>query len=160
MENLQTMLAKDTLSAKMARAFITTREGERYLLFQAKTLEATLEKEKEEVAILGRMQKGHKSVSMKGSGTMTIYKNTALFDEMMLRLVNEGIDTYFDLQVENEDPTSDAGGRVVILTGCNIDKTTVASYDADGKLLEDEIGFTFEGVKIPKNFRMLDGMQA
>ena len=62
--------------------------------------------------------------------------------------------------MENEDPTSDAGGRVVILTGCNIDKTTVASYDADGKLLEDEIGFTFEGVKIPKNFRMLDGMQA
>ena len=158
--NLQTMLAKDVISAKLARAFITTREGQRFLLFQAKSLEAKIEKEKEEVAILGQMQKGHKTVSANGTGTMTIYKNTALFDEMILRLVNEGVDTYFDLQVENDDPTSDAGARVVILTGCNIDAATVASFDAEGKYVEDEIAFTFEGVKAPQNFRMLDGMQA
>lgn len=155
---IRTMIAADVISAKLASAYITV-EGNRYLLFQAKSLEASVEKEKEQVAILGRLMKGNKSVSAKGSGTMTIYKNTPIFDEMILKWMNEGIDTYFDMQVENEDPTSKAGKRVVILTGCNIDKISVAKFDAEGKWLEDEISFTFEGVKIPQNFRVLDGMK-
>ncbi|WP_276893098.1 phage tail tube protein [Dialister micraerophilus] len=155
---IRTMIAADVISAKLASAYITV-DGNRYLLFQAKSLEASVEKEKEQVAILGRLMKGNKSVSAKGSGTMTIYKNTPIFDEMILKWMNEGIDTYFDMQVENEDPTSKAGKRVVILTGCNIDKISVAKFDAEGKWLEDEISFTFEGVKIPQNFRVLDGMK-
>lgn len=155
---IRTMIAADVISAKLASAYITV-DGNRYLLFQAKSLEASVEKEKEQVAILGRLMKGNKSVSAKGSGTMTIYKNTHIFDEMILKWMNEGIDTYFDMQVENEDPTSKAGKRVVILTGCNIDKISVAKFDAEGKWLEDEISFTFEGVKIPQNFRVLDGMK-
>ena len=155
---IRTMIAADVISAKLASAYITV-DGNRYLLFQAKSLEASVEKEKEQVAILGRLMKGNKSVSAKGSGTMTIYKNTPIFDEMILKWMNEGIDTYFDMQVEIEDPTSKAGKRVVILTGCNIDKISVAKFDAEGKWLEDEISFTFEGVKIPQNFRVLDGMK-
>ena len=137
-----------------------TVDGNRYLLFQAKSLEATIEKEKEEVAILGRLMKGNKSVSAKGSGTLTIYKNTSLFENMMLKYVNQGVDTYFDLQVVNNDPTSEAGKHTVILTGCNIDKGTVAGFDAEGKWLEDEISFTFEGIKVPEKFKELDGMKA
>lgn len=155
---IRTMIAGDVVSAKLASAYVTI-DGNRYLLFQAKSLEATIEKEKEQVAILGRLMKGNKSVSAKGSGTMTIYKNTPLFDEVTLKWLNEGIDTYFDMQIENEDPTSNAGKRVSILTGCNIDKISIAKFDAEGKWLEDEIAFTFEGVKIPQNFHILDGMK-
>ena len=81
---IRTMLAKDVISAKLASAYVTV-DGNRYLLFQAKSLEATIEKEKEEVAILGRLIKGNKSVSAKGSGTLTIYKNTSLFENMTIR---------------------------------------------------------------------------
>ena len=126
---IRTMLAKDVISAKLASAYVTV-DGNRYLLFQAKSLEATIEKEKEEVAILGRLMKG------------------------------KGVDTYFDLQVVNNDPTSEAGKHTVILTGCNIDKGTVAGFDAEGKWLEDEISFTFEGIKVPEKFKELDGMKA
>ena len=79
---------------------------------------------------------------------------------MILKYLNEGVDTYFDLQVVNEDPTSEAGKRTVILTDCNIDKITVAAFDAEGKWLEDEIAFTFEGIKVPEKFKELDGMRA
>lgn len=48
----------------------------------------------------------------------------------------------------------------MILTGCNIDKGTVAGFDAEGKWLEDEISFTFEGIKVPEKFKELDGMKA
>lgn len=105
---LKTMRAGDVISAKLANAYITV-DGNRYLLFQAKKLEAKVEKEKKEVSILGRTMKGNKGYSAKGSGTLEIYKNTSLFDDMILKFLNEGIDTYFDLQVVTEDPTSNAG---------------------------------------------------
>ena len=156
---IRTMFAGDVISAKLATAYVTI-NGNRYLLFQAKALSATIEKEKEQVGILGRLLKGNKSVSAKGSGTLTIYKNTSIFDDMLLKFLNEGKDTYFDMQISNEDPTSDAGRRTVILKDCNIDKATVAAFDAEGKWLEDEISFTFEGMKVPEKFKLLDGMNA
>lgn len=154
---VETMLAKDVVSSKMAMAYIAI-NGNRYKLFQAVSLEAKLYKEKKEVAILGRMQKGNKATSVKGSGKLKIYKNTPLFDEMMEKLTNEGVDTYFDMQVSNSDPTSDAGRRTITLLNCNIDSSTIAAFDADGDWLTDDIDFTFEGFKIPENFKILDGM--
>nr|DAL55765.1 MAG TPA_asm: tail tube protein [Caudoviricetes sp.] len=154
---IETMLAKDVISAKMAMAYITV-DGRRYKLFQGKKLEAKFDKDKKELGILGRMAKGNKGTAAKGSGKLTIYKNTPLFDEMMLKFVTTGVDTYFDMQVSNSDPTSDAGRRTITLLSCNINSATVAAFDVDGDWLEDEIDFTFEGVKIPENFKILDGM--
>lgn len=154
---IRTMQAKDVVAAKMASAFVTI-DGNRYLLFQAKNLEAKLEKDKQEVAILGRMSKGHKTVSVNGTGSMTIYKNTALFDQMLLKLKSTGEDTYFDMQISNNDPTSAAGRQTSILKDCNIDSAIVANYDADGEWLEQDIDFTFEDIEQPEQFAQLDGM--
>lgn len=157
LNSIRTMLAKDVISAKLATAYITV-DGKRYLLFQAKNLEAKLDKEKADVAILGRMTKGHKTVALNGTGTMTIYKNTSLFDEMLLKLKRTGVDTYFDLQVTNADPTSDAGSATAILKDCNIDSAIIAAFDADGEYLEQDIDFSYEDVEIPQKFNQLDGM--
>lgn len=155
---IRTMQAKDVIAAKMASAYITV-DGERYLLFQAKNLKATLEKEKKEVAILGKMSKGHKAVSVNGTGSMTIYKNTAIFDKMLLKLKSTGEDTYFDMQITNNDPTSEAGRQTTILKDCNIDSGIVANFDADGEWLEQDIDFTFEDIEQPEQFAVLDGMR-
>jgi len=155
---IRTMQAKDVIAAKMASAYITV-DGERFLLFQAKNLKATLEKEKKEVAILGKMSKGHKAVSVNGTGSMTIYKNTAIFDKMLLKLKSTGEDTYFDMQITNNDPTSEAGRQTTILKDCNIDSGIVANFDADGEWLEQDIDFTFEDIEQPEQFAVLDGMR-
>ena len=159
MDAIRTMDAADVVSAKLASCYIIA-NGTRKLLFQAKDLKATVKKNKKQVAILGRMMKGNKSTSMEGSGKLTIYKNTSIYDEMIERMIKAGPDTYFDRQVTNEDPTSAAGVRTVILKGCNIDEGTVANFNADGEWLEDEINFTFEDVKFATKFNELNGMQA
>ena len=100
---IRTMHAKDVISAKMASAYVTV-GGERYLLFQAKSLEAKLEKEKSEVAILGRMAKGHKATSINGTGNMTIYKNTPLFDKMLLRYPDYEPRPHFGCGQTGDDP--------------------------------------------------------
>ena len=57
---IRTMAAKDVVSAKLANAYVTV-DGNRYLLFQAKKITANFKKTKQEVDILGRTTKGHKS---------------------------------------------------------------------------------------------------
>ena len=150
----QTMLAKDVIRAVEARAYMTI-NGKRRLLLNAKKVTIKVDKTKEEVAILGRINKGNKS-----TGSMTVYDNTPIFTELMLDFMNHGKDVYFDLQVTNEDSDSAAGSRTVVIKGVNIDNFDLTLCDADGKYLEQDVDFTFEGLEIPENFKELDGMQA
>lgn len=151
------MNAKDAISAKLATAYIIIGTN-RYLLFQAKDLEANFEKNKSEVAILGKTGVGHKSTGWNGTGSLTIYKNTELFDDMCERFKLTGEDTYFDLQITNDDPTSAAGRSTKILKGCNIDGAVIAAFDADGEWLEQPVDFTFEDYESPEKFKALAGM--
>lgn len=126
-----TMNAKDAISAKLAECYVTI-EGRRYLLMQAKDFEAKFEKTKKEINILGKTGAGNKSTGWKGTGKMTIYKNTSIFGELMERYKNSGEDVYFDTQVSNEDPTSAAGVCSMVFKDCNINGGVLASFDVDG----------------------------
>jgi hypothetical protein len=151
------MLAKDAVSAKLAECFVTI-EGNRYRLMQGKKFEAKFDKEKQKVSILGKTGQGNKTTSWSGTGSMTIYQNTPIFNELMLRFKNTGEDIYFDIQVTNEDPTSAAGRQTMIFKGCNVDGGVLAAFDADGDFLEQDINFTYEDFEMPERFQILDGM--
>ncbi|WP_312340257.1 phage tail tube protein [Anaerospora hongkongensis] len=152
------MQARDAVSAKLAECFVTI-EGNRYLLLQAKKFEAKFEKEKQKISILGKTGQGNKATSWSGTGNMTIYHNTPIFNDLMLRFKDSGEDVYFDIQVSNEDSTARGAGRqTMIFKGCNIDGGLLASFDADGDSLEQDVDFTFEDFEMPEKFKMLDGM--
>lgn len=153
-----TMNSKDAISAKLAECYVTI-ENRRFLLVQGKDFEAKFEKTKKEINILGKTGSGNKSTGWKGTGKMTIYKNTSLFDELMERYKNTGEDIYIDIQVTNDDPTSAAGICTMVFLGCNIDGGVLAAFDADGDFLEQEIDFTFEDFSNPTKFAPLAGMQ-
>ena len=153
-----TMMAKDAISAKLAECYVTI-NGRRFLLMQGKDFEANFEKTKQEINILGKTGTGNKSTGWKGTGTITIYKNTSIFDELMERYKNTGDDTYFDIQVTNNDPTSAAGICTMIFKDCNVDGGVLAAFDVDGEFLEQEINFTFEDFSNPTKFTQLAGME-
>ena len=158
MADIQTIKAKDVISSKLAHCFVTI-DGKRYNLMMATKLEAKMEKNKQEVAILGRSSKGHKASSMNGTGSMTVYQVTSLFTDMLKKYQDDGIDTYFDIQVITEDPTSDTGRQTIILKDCNIDSSMITSFDADSDdWLTQEMDFTFESFELPEKFTELDGV--
>lgn len=159
MADIQTLLAKDVNSSKLAYCYATV-ENQRYLLMMAIKLEAKAEKNKQEVAILGRTSRGHKSSSVNFTGSLTIYQVTPLFTDMVKRFKDTGEDLYFDIQVINEDPTSASGRQTIILKDCNIDSTVIASFDADSEdWLQQEIEFTFEDYEVAEKFNELDGVK-
>ena len=153
-----TMKAKDAISAKLAKCFITIGTN-RYNFMQAINLEANFERTKVEVPTLGKTGVGNKSTGWKGTGSATFHYNTSIFREMMLNYKDTGEDVYFEIQITNEDPTSAAGKQTIVLMDCNIDGGVLAKFDADGEYLDEEIDFTFEDFKMPETFAVLDGMQ-
>lgn len=153
----QIMHARDTISASLAECFVTI-EGNRYNFMQAVSLEASFEKTKKEVPILGKTGKGNKATGWKGTGKATFHYNTSVFRELMLRYKKTGEDIYFDIQVSNEDSTAAAGRQTVVLKDCNINGGILAKFDADGEYLDEDMEFTFEDFEIPEKFKILDGM--
>ena len=152
------MNAKDAVSASMAECYVTI-DKKRYNFMQAINVEATFEKTKSEVPILGQTGNGNKATGWKGTGSATFHYNTSIFRELMVRYKETGEDIYFDMQITNEDKTSRAGRQTVVLIDCNIDGGILAKFDADGEYLDEDMDFTFEDFKMPETFNILDGMQ-
>lgn len=152
------MNAKDTVSASLAECYATI-DGIRYNLMQAINLEATMEKNKTEIPILGKTGKGNKSTGWTGTGSATFHFNTSVFRKAMKAYKDTGMDFYFDIQITNSDPTSSVGRQTIILKDCNLDSILLAKFDADGEYLDEEMDFTFEDWEMPEVFSELNGMQ-
>jgi hypothetical protein len=152
------MNAKDAVSASLAKCFVTI-EANRYEFMQAINLEASFEKSKSEIPILGKTGKGNKSTGWKGTGNATFHYNTSIFRKLLKRYKDTGEDIYFDIQVTNEDPSSAVGRQTVILKDCNLDGGILTKFDADAEYLDESIDFTFEDFEMPEEFTNLAGMQ-
>lgn len=150
------MLAKDALSASLAECYVTIGDR-RYNFMQAINIEAKFEKKKTNIPILGQTGKGNKATGWQGTGSATFYYNTSIFRQLMLDYKNTGADTYFDMQIINEDPTSAVGKQEIMLLGCNIDGGVLAKFDADAEYLDEEMDFTFEDFSMPTSFTELAG---
>lgn len=155
---MATFNSKDAISGQEGKAFATI-DGQRYDMFQAKTIEATIAKSKTEMRRLGARMVGHKSGPMTGTGSMTIYYGTPMFRKMIKDYKRTGLDLYFDLQIINEDIASESGRQVTILKNCNIDGVTLAMLDVDSDAMEESIDFTFDDFQIPEEFETLPGVR-
>lgn len=142
----------DPISGKEGVAYAKI-NGNNEELFFAKTIEASVEKAKSEIKAIGRRMTGHKTTGMSGSGKMTLYYLTPLFRQMLKQYKDTGVDIYFDLVVENSDPSSSAGKQTTLLMDCNLDSVLLTKLDGDSDdPLEEDADFTFEDYDILQEF--------
>ena len=145
---MRTLNAPDTISGKEGRAYAKI-NGNNEDLFMAKNIESTVEKAKSEVKAIGKRMTGHKTTGGNGTWSMTLYYLTPLFRDMIKQWKETGVDVYFDMVVENDDPESSAGKQSVLLIGCNLDSTVLAKLDGDSDdPLDEDVDFTFEDFDI------------
>ena len=146
--------AKDTINGNQGTCFAVI-DNTRTELMQVKNITATVEKKKTEIPILGITGKQHKAGGWKGTGKMTAYYVSSMFRKMMLDYIKTGKDTYFELMVTNEDPTSGTGTQTVVLKGVNIDTVVFTKLDVEKEALDEEMEFTFNDVDILDTFNEL-----
>ncbi len=149
---MKTLAAQDAISGKEGRAYAKI-NGNNEEMFYAKSIEATVEKSKGQVKAIGKRMVGHKTTGAEGTGSMTLYYLSPLFRTQLVQWKRTGVDAYFDLVVENDDPSSAAGKQVILLSGVNLDSTVLTKLDGDSDdPLEEEVDFTFEDFEILTGF--------
>lgn len=143
---------QQAVSGKQAKAFAII-NGNIEELFYARSLEATMEKNKVDVPRLGKTNNAQKPSGWNGTGTLTIYYMTSLFRRLAIDYVKTGRDIYFDLQVINEDSNTNIGKQTVTLKECNLDSVVLARFDVTSDdPLEEEMPFTFHDCDMLEEF--------
>ena len=130
--------------------------GEQVLLAYVKNIEATVEKNKSDIRVLGSTATKHRAVGWNGTGSMTMYYVSSRFREMMFDYMKTGKDVYFDIIIENKNINSETMDRqTVVLHQVNIDKVSIAKLDIDSTELDEDIDFTFNGAELLNSFKEL-----
>jgi len=155
------MKAKDVISARLAECYVTI-EGRRYNFMQMIDVEFKIDKVKGKVSRLGAIMAGHKSYGMEGTFSGTMHYNTSVMRELLDKFKKTGEDIYFEIQITNDDPASDAQRQTVIFYDCLTDGGVLAKFDADSESesLDESIEGTFDDFSIPESFTELAGFSA
>ncbi|QJC53117.1 phage tail tube protein [Paenibacillus albicereus] len=154
---MSVMKAGDTIAGHSGTAYATI-DGQTVEMFYVKNLRATAKKNKADIKTLGSRNVQKKAAGWEGTGTMTLYYVTSRFREMMRDYIKTGVDTYFDIQVTNDDPASAVGKQIVTLIGVNLDEVVMAALDVESDALDEEIPFTFHDVNIGEPFKDIQGL--
>lgn len=148
--------AGDTISGQeaVAKMIIHNSDGTNTTedLFFAKNLEGSCEINKTAVKTLGKRGEQHKPTGWTGSGSMTIYYVTSLFRKMMLNYIKTGVLASFDILVTNSDPSSSIGAQTTVLKNCTLDSITLAKFDVDAEVLDEDFDFTFDDADMLDEF--------
>ena len=132
-------------------------DGVMYDMIYVKDITAKVTKTKSEIKVLGQTGAKHKANGWKGTGKMTMYYVTSRFRELMLDYIRTGKDTYFDLHIINEDPSSEIGKQHIWLKQVNIDDICIGKLDINSTELDETLNFTFNDVKIMTEFEPVVG---
>jgi len=121
-------------------------------MLYVKNIEVNVEKSKNEIKVLGQTGAKHKANGWNGTGSMTVYYCTSKYREMMIKYMKDGIDTYFDITIVNEDPSTSIGSQTVVIKGVNLDSLVMAKLDIDSTELDEDIEFTFDDIEMLGQF--------
>lgn len=154
-DNWAYMKASDAISGKEGSLYATI-DGKVIQVAECKSVNAKITKNKTEFKALGYRGTQHKATGWSGSGTLTIYYASSRWAKMMIDYAKKGIDTYFKLQIINEDPTSSIGKQTVTLIDVNFDEAEIAKIDTESEFLDGTMNFTFSDVEMPDEFKELN----
>lgn len=143
--------AEQIVSGQAGRAYANI-DGRNQELLYLKSIDATVTKRKTAVRTLGHTGDQYKAAGWSGKGKMVIYYMTSLFREKMLRYMQTGKDSYFDIVIINEDENAGAGRQTVVLKNCNLDSVVLAKLNVEEDNLDEEVSFTFDGAEILDSF--------
>lgn len=151
------MHARDAVYGSLAKCFLTI-DGRRFNFMNMTEFESQWEVNVTEVGILGKVGFGHKAAGGKGT-----WSGTAHFNQSHLRIIADkyqksGFMPYFEIQVTNEDPTSNVGRQTIVHHDCLFDSLVLAKFQAGEEILEEELSGTFETWDIPEKFAEMEGV--
>ena len=133
------MNTQDAVSANFAECFVTL-NGTRYSMLMAKEFEGKASINTKEVYRLGNPVIGHKAQTIALAFSMTVYKCTEIFVQVVEDFIKTGVMPTFDIQTSNDDPATSVGRSTKIYNNCVLDGDVLLSmFNAEGDFVEQAL---------------------
>ena len=83
---------------------------------------------------------GHKAQTIALAFSMTVYKCTEIFDQVVEDFIKTGVMPTFDIQISNDDPATSVGRSTKIYNNCVLDGDVLLSmFNAEGDFVEQAL---------------------
>lgn len=147
------MNTNDAPVAKYAEVFVTLK-GKRYAMLMCKNFEGKASVSTQDVPRMGSVVMGKKATTVELSFTMTIYKCTEIFDDVIEEFINTGVMPRFDIQTSNDDPSTSVGRSSKVYNDCTLDGDILLSLaGSEDDFIEQEISGFAGGFTRPEKYR-------
>lgn len=113
-------------------------------LTNVQSAEAVVDIDKEEIKRSGTRWTGHKVTSLKGSGTISGYKVTSDFVQLIGSVATDRGKPYVTSLILKLDDPEAFGAERVMLKGVQFDQIPLSKFEV-GSLVEEALPFTFSG---------------
>lgn len=151
--NNQVMNTQDAPVAKFAEVFVT-RNNQRYAMLMCKEFEGKASISTQDVPRMGSVIMGKKATTVELSFTMTIYKCTEMFDDVLDEFIKTGVMPLFTIQTSNEDPATSVGRSTKVYNDCVLDGDVLLSLaGSEDDYIEQEISGYAGGYTRPEKFK-------
>lgn len=116
------LLARDTVNGAEGRIFVTL-DGKNYEVACMRNITTNAEIQSDDMRVIGTPTIQDKPNGAKLTGTGNIYYGTNLWTDIVLKYIQTGQMTEFDIQLSNTDPTTTIGSQVIAYYGCHLTGT-------------------------------------
>ena len=153
MNTNKVMNTNDAPVAKWAEVFVT-RGNNRYAMLMCKNFEGKASISTQDVPRMGSVIMGKKPTTVELSFTMTIYKCTEIFDDVLDDFIKTGVMPLLEIQTSNEDPATSMGRSTKIYNDCVLDGDVLLSLaGSEDDFIEQEISGFAGGYTRPEKYR-------
>lgn len=152
MNTNKVMNTNDAPVAKWAEVFVT-RGNNRYAMLMCKNFEGKANISTQDVPRMGSVIMGKKPTTVELSFTMTIYKCTEIFDDVLDDFIKTGVMPLLEIQTSNEDPATSVGRSTKIYNDCVLDGDVLLSLaGSEDDFIEQEISGFAGGYTRPEKY--------
>lgn len=153
MTDTKVMAIHDAPVAKFAEVFVTL-NGNRYTMLMCKNFEGKASISTQDVPRMGSIVMGKKPTGVEISFTMTIYKCTEIFDDVLDTFIKTGVMPTMDIQISNEDPATSMGRSTKVFNDCVLDGDVLLSLaGSEDDFIEQEISGFASSITRPEKYR-------
>lgn len=149
------LLSNDAVNGAEGTAFVT-RKGRNVELVGFKNLQTMGGIQSSDMRCVGTriIQDKPNGVKLTGKGNIYYGSNGSnMFRDMLLNYINNGVIEYFDIQINNTDPTISQGNQVAAYYGCHLTGDIPLSLlDDEQAMLTYDFNFAYTRVAMVEKF--------
>ena len=149
------LLARDTVNGAEGTVFVT-RNGQNVEVVGMKNIKTMASLQSTDMRTIGTRTIQDKTNGAKQTGKGNVYygsNGSNMFRDMVLNYIQNGVTEYFDIQINNSDPSTSVGNQIGAYYGCHLTGDIPLSIlDDEQAMLSYDFNFAYTRVAMIQKF--------